>query len=858
MKKDNSTPSSAKKKKRGGPLVFLLVALFLLISALVLLRFSGIGAAPGSESFKQVLSSTQLMQNAKLVKQDLKDIVSEMKDNDITALEFSSRKLDADVAVLNDYLSTPIWSVAEVVPVLGQDVKTAKALVDISEAFSDDLLKSWIDLQKTAPYTELKTEEGYNDEMIAVYLDYLEDKLPTAKSMVARLEKLNLRLIDEDGKISSYIRMAAPLVTLADEHFDELIRPGIELLLAHHPSELRTENGFRLEEAAVYYDFLSKNFSQIKSTVNELSTTDLSLIDKNGKIGTYISLAQPLLEIVERYDESVISPAFALLAEHPLSGIKTEAGINYDELGLWSDYLLEKGSSAEALIKDLQTVDLSPIDRDGKLSAYLTMGEELLEIGIPANEKLLRPALQLLHDRPLSSFKVDGGFDVRVILDYLDFAEENMPLVEELADKLEAMDRSRIDLPGKLEKYFDRILELRDLFHVYEDYIPAVRVVLAEGKDRLYLFPAQNSAEIRASGGFPGSVGFIEIHDGILSIQPFMSVYSVLHPNTAARAKITQQEVRIFTERMYAPRDVDFCPDFERVAQIWSYAYTDLWHNNADGIISATPVIIQKLLSVCDEPIVLSNGMTLDGNTATRVIQRDIYFEYKRAGMNVYPEEDMTDILFEETVQKTMSMLTSDLDAGKLLDLCRVIKESIDERIIMMWMADEDEEEIIRQAGWSGSLNTDPEDPKLGIFFSSEQSGKMGYFLDMIPSIGEPVVNDDGSRTYDVTLTLNNVVTKEEQRIGGTWILGRNYVGSIVGDLTLTAPAGGTISDTSLSIPRGMRQEEYHGLDTHYIQWLIIERNSPITVTFKVTTAPDVETPLGIIATPTLTNYRPK
>ena len=308
MKKQSTKPRSAKKKKKGGPLVFLFIALFLLIAALVLVRFSGIGAAPGSDSFKQAVGSTQLMQNAKLVKQDLKDIASEMKDNDITSLEFSRRKLDSDVSVLKDYLSTPIWTIAEVVPVVGQDVKTAKALVDISEVFSNDLLRSWVALQKEAPYTELKTEEGYNFELVGTYLDYAEKNLPTAMAMVDRLDKLNLRLVDEDGKITSYLKLVKPVMHIVDAHLNDVIRPGVAVLEHYPPSELKTESGFNIELISRYYSFLSDNLPAVRSLMEELSAVDLSLIDKEGKIGTYLRLLSPLVDVAEEYGEGLIDP----------------------------------------------------------------------------------------------------------------------------------------------------------------------------------------------------------------------------------------------------------------------------------------------------------------------------------------------------------------------------------------------------------------------------------------------------------------------------------------------------------------------------------------------------------------------
>lgn len=847
----------SKTKKKFSPLYLLVAALIFVGLALILLRFSGIGAAPGSHGLKGIVGKTQLMQNAKVVKQDLKDIAELLKTNDVEQLENSGQKLDADVAELSRYMSRPIWSVAEIVPGLGRDVKTAKALVEVSEVFSGDLLPSWIELQKQAPYTGLKTEDGYDSEKAELYLDYLDAKLPTLVSIVSQLDTLDLRLVDEDGKITAVVREAKPLLAFAEEHFTDTVRPAAEFLLAHPSSSLKTEKGLDPAMVGQYYNFILEHLSSAKELAALASRADLSLLDKDGKLSAYAKLAQPVLQIAERYADNLLTPAVALLAEHPLSEINKDNDINFDELREWSDFLYVKSAVAESFVKELRGIDLSGLARAEEIGASLATAEQLLQFGLPVNAELLRPALQMLKERPLSSLIVDGGYDVRVILAYLDYIEQNFPKIEALSEKLQTLDLGQLDRDGKVEEYRVKLANLQEQIAKYKDLIPAVRVVLGDGEtDRLYFFPAQNSSEIRASGGFPGNAATIKIENGILTIGKFKSGYSMLSKQTPRAAQITKQEVRLFTERMYAPRDVDFCIDFERVASIWAMSVNEKKGYEVDGVITATPVFIHKVLAVFDEPITLSNGMTLDGKTATRVLQRDLYFEYKRDGMDINPDDDMTDKMFAETIVKTLEMMGANFDSSHVVDYIRIFQECIEERIIMLWMADEEEQEIMRKAGWSGSLNSDPEDPKLGIFFSSEQSSKMGYFFDMIPEVGEPVVNEDGSRTYDVTLTLNNVITKEEQKIGGTWILGRGYVGSVVGDLTLTAPAGGTITDIQMNIKRGMRQENYNGLDTHYVQWLIIERQTPIVVNFKVTTAPGVDAPLGIMATPTLTNYR--
>ena len=772
MKKTSSARKSGKKKR--APLYLLIVAFLLIGASLILLRLSGVGSPKGSEPINEMVDSTELMQYAKSVKQDLKDVFSHIRDEDVTELEKSVDRLDGDVGGLKTFLSAPVWSMSEKLPTIGREITTARELIDVAELLSSDLLRPWIALQRS-----FERPEGSEEE-------------PVGRSV-----KLQAKLA-----------------------------------------------------------FLSEKLPLIKSLIERVESRDLSLIDGDGKLAGYLAAAKPLINIADKYSGDLLDPLVALMDEHPLSELKTEEGYDFEEIGVYSSFLSDKLPAMKNMLAEINAVDMSAIDSDGKIKGYLELGNQLLPVLETANGELLQPGLRLLSDYPVDSIKADNGFNAHAMLAYLNYLEEKMPQIESLIDTLDTLDLSKLDAEERVGAIREKLIKLRDLYHENETYFAAAKVILGDGGDRFYLLVAQNGAEVRASGGFPGDVGTIEIRDGILTINEFASVYTVFKQQTSYLAKITKQEQTMFTNRMYTTWDADFCPDFERVAQIWAYAYKDRRGTMPDGIISATPVIVQKLLQVAEASVTLSNDMVLDGESATRILQHDIYFEYKRDGMIVYSDVDMTDILFAESVKLTLEAVTSNLSVSNLTDYIEKSKECIEERILLFWMADPDEEEIIRQAGWSGGMSKDPNDPKLGIFFSGEQSGKMGYFLDMIPEIGEPVVNEDGSRTYPVVLTLSNVITKEEQRIGGTWILGRSYTGSIVGDLLLTAPVGGEITDIYTGLARSMWQSVYQDLDSHFIHWLIIERGNPLVIRFKVTTAPGVDAPLGILATPTLTQYR--
>ncbi|MBR5343009.1 MAG: DUF4012 domain-containing protein [Oscillospiraceae bacterium] len=510
----------------------------------------------------------------------------------------------------------------------------------------------------------------------------------------------------------------------------------------------------------------------------------------------------------------------------------------------------------QADMKKLRSTIKSPLYQAAELAPGvgddLAAAEELLAILEDADRDLIGPYLELMASGSLSDMNRGDGVRVDVLLSYLDFLEDCLPKAGPLIERMHALDLSRLDSDGKLNAYIDQLAGLVGSGEGMQDLIPAVRAVLGGGEDRLYLFAAQNSSEIRASGGFPGSMGTIRIKDGLLTISDFKSVYKVLQQTTPARANVSTVEDLIFSGRLHLAWDSDFSPDFERVALIWAVSYEDRNHEKLDGVISGTPAIIQRMLSFLGS-VTLSDGTELNGENASRVLGHDLYFRYLGSSQQ-YGATDYVDELFAEAAKETMNLLFSQMNAKMFADFFLFFQESIADRTLMLWMADEDEQELIRQAGWNAGLNTDPAHPQIGVFYNSSAASKVCWFLNIEPELSDPIRNDDGSTSYDLTVRFVNVMTAEERATAGGYILGGT--GGITGSMYIFAPAGGSISDAVTTSGYRMLTQTYEGLDLAYLLDLTIPCEDEIVVTCRITTAPGAETPPELIVTPTMQEYR--
>ena len=486
---------------------------------------------------------------------------------------------------------------------------------------------------------------------------------------------------------------------------------------------------------------------------------------------------------------------------------------------------------------------------------YVKSVNTLVSVAEDASDNILKPALDVMDEYPLEGLKVGDGFSVSTINAYLNLLEDIEPRIESMTTKMQT-----VKLPlGKTEmlsEYTQVLTKLTAAYNENGEYLPLFRAFLGDGSDKLYLLAAQNSAEIRASGGFPGSMGTIRIEDGVLTIDDFKTVYDMISVNPPTEAHITDTEYLLFSGSLDYARDACYIPDFERVGEIWALAYESKNDEHIDGVISLTPVIIQKVLAYTGA-VTLSDGTELNGDNATQMLQKDLYYKYlsNNSSYKVSNAYDYVDSLFAETAKIVMGKLVDDFDINRIADYSKIFTDGGKDRTILMWMEDETAESYIKAAGCSGALNDDPSNPEAGVFFSGANGSKLGWFVSLDTQIGDDVtINDDGSRTYDVTVTVSNDITRDDMYRAGNYIIG-NYNGQVESYLHLFAPAGGTISDFETSNSMTMNMDEYHGLEVAYNVEFMLAPSNPVTVTYKVTTAPGVSTPLKISQTPTLQSY---
>ena len=472
-------------------------------------------------------------------------------------------------------------------------------------------------------------------------------------------------------------------------------------------------------------------------------------------------------------------------------------------------------------------------------------------------DEALRPAVKVFNENPISGLKVgEDGYNAKSIIAYISLGENIIPELGSHANQLSSVSFKFIKL-GSMEKYIDIIKDISAKFDKYSDYLSLIKTFLDDGSDKYYLITAQATNEMRATGGFPGSVGSLAIKDGVLSLGDFSSVSSYWSNWNAKTATPTSNDITLFGYWVNFPRNACCYLNFERTGYCWAEDCEDRTGQHVDGVISMTPAVVQKLLAVIDGEIKLSDGTIVNGNNATKALMYDLYFKYFNKERYDKTSDPESDAMFAETANKAMNLFMSSLDVNKIDDYINIFEESTKENIFKLWLRDEDGEKLIKNMGMAGTTNDDKDNPFAGIYLSINVPCKMGWFIDIEPIMSNPIKNSDGSMTYDMEVTFRNVISKEELQTAASYILGRTK-GNIRCNLYFTAPMEGKVTDFLVESENKftIKKGTYCGLDLGYCNSIFLYPGKDVVVKYKVTTAPGVSTPLEIVQTPTATKFR--
>ena len=464
-------------------------------------------------------------------------------------------------------------------------------------------------------------------------------------------------------------------------------------------------------------------------------------------------------------------------------------------------------------------------------------------------QNALMPVVQSLQGVSLSTLLQDGTVDVQTLESVSAALSQAQPVVEQASEAIEALPQAHI---GKVRDAVDKvrgpIASTAETLKGFNEIAPILPQMLGASGTRNYLLVAQNLAELRSTGGLPGSMGVLTIDNGHISLNEFVPATS-LDNEDGGHYGITDEEMAIWGKNDRLGKhicDTNLIPDFARDSQIWSEWWQDKKGTAVDGVIAIDPVLLQKLLALTGGIEV--DGHSIDGSNAAKALLNDAYNE-----MPI----DQTDQFFSDVASQAFDHVMGSLGSISLPDLAQTLGDAVGEQHLFVWMANADEQALVEKAGAAGTLGNDSANPQLGVFISDDTYSKKSWFFSTDTQVSDGTANADGTTTYHVTTTLTNHLTADEADNSASYITGCNIDRRDNTDMVmwiyLVAPAGGSISDVSQEggdvALQDFTELPYNGLSVTFANPRI-DGGETMTVTYAVTCAAGAA-PMTVRTTPT-------
>lgn len=255
----------------------------------------------------------------------------------------------------------------------------------------------------------------------------------------------------------------------------------------------------------------------------------------------------------------------------------------------------------------------------------------------------------------------------------------------------------------------DRLLQL-EVLENYQEQISSIGSILMVAPDLLtsalglegeqsYLVLSQNSDELRPSGGYVSTYGWLTVRSGRV-VDYNYSATTQDSPKPPPRSMSDQIEVPSwwirYAQPIYAAWDGSWSPDFPATAQMamWFYNEGNNPRSPVDGVISIDIVAFEYILEALGQVVVPEYNVVVDSKNF-----RDVVYDIRAFGEGDTPHKEFLAALYRQIFADWQAVTSNPQKSSAILN---VLLRSLQEKHIMLYMVDENVNEAVKLLGWSG------------------------------------------------------------------------------------------------------------------------------------------------------------
>lgn len=401
-------------------------------------------------------------------------------------------------------------------------------------------------------------------------------------------------------------------------------------------------------------------------------------------------------------------------------------------------------SDAQTLGKvTMQALELAP------LPTKIALGPRLLKTGeyIASTGEYLTLALKPFQNiNPIYGEAGNEGLNLTQAFleayDNLKIALVNTERAEEEIQKIgdENLDK---DLEEKITFLAQNIpllkASLSNILSSNEDILE----ILGHNEPKRYLLLFQNNNEIRATGGFIGSYGILDLDEGRIKKLEINGIYD---PDGQMLMKVAPPPPIRFVNTRWQTRDANWFPDFPTSARKTSWFFEKTGGPSVDGVIALTPPLMVELLKTTGPIPMPEYETTISADNFVMQTQREVEVEYNQEQNR--PKQFLADLAVK-VLDKILST-----EKPEWTSLLKIFSQMAEEKHLLFYLFDDDLQEFILKNNWGGEMKK-PSQDYLSVVNSNINGGKTDGMIKEVINL-DITINSDGSIINEVEITRHH------------------------------------------------------------------------------------------------------
>lgn len=276
--------------------------------------------------------------------------------------------------------------------------------------------------------------------------------------------------------------------------------------------------------------------------------------------------------------------------------------------------------------------------------------------------------------------------DIRIVNDELKEVEKNIKKVN-IADLPEDKQKQFISLGEKLPDINQTVSDFLVNSEVFVD-------LLGGNGPRKYLFLFQNNHEMRATGGFIGSYGLLDISDG--RVRNFF-IDGIFNPDGQLQEKIVPPKPIQKISAAWSLHDSNWFPNFPTSAKEAIVFYEKTGGPTVDGVITLTPTMIQKLLEITGPIEMKEYDVTIDSKNFIEKTQYKVEIDYDK-------EENKPKKILSDLAPIILDKIFNTSNSENIAKTIGAISSGLSEKHILLYFENQKLQEIISKKNWTGEI----------------------------------------------------------------------------------------------------------------------------------------------------------